>query len=247
MGGDALLEVENLCVSYGSVQGLDGVSLRVAPGGASALLGPNGAGKTTLLRAVSGLLAFHNGQITAGQVRLEGRVVNGTDPARLVRAGIVQVLEGRHVFPELSVDENLRAGAFAARDRTRVPTVRSEVLALFPQLAGRLRQQAGLLSGGEQQMLAIGRALMGQPRLLLLDEPSLGLAPLIVQSIGEALTHVNESGVGILLVEQSSALASTVTTNGYLLETGQIRASGPTARLLADEQVRAVYLGVQVR
>jgi ABC-type branched-subunit amino acid transport system ATPase component len=227
------------------VQGLEDVSLVVPAGGAVCLLGPNGAGKTTLLRAVSGLLAFHGGQVVAGTVRLEGRVVTGADATGLVRAGVVQVLEGRHVFAELTVDENLRAGAFAARQRHRVAEVRAEVLDLFPVLGTRLRQQAGLLSGGEQQMLAIGRGLMGQPRLLMLDEPSLGLAPLVVASIGEALRQVNRRGVAILLVEQSSALAQTVTSHGYLVETGRTRASGPTAELLADEQVRAVYLGVQ--
>jgi len=194
---------------------------------------------------VSGLLRFHGGQVTGGRVHLEGEDVTGADPTRLVRSGVVQVLEGRHVFPELTVDENLRAGAFAARQRNRIGAARDEVLALFPQLASRLKQQGGLLSGGEQQMLAIGRALMGQPRLLMLDEPSLGLAPLVVASIGEALKKVNESGVGILLVEQSSALAAAVTNQGYLLETGRLRASGPTAELVADERVRSVYLGVQ--
>ncbi|MHB8682150.1 MAG: ABC transporter ATP-binding protein [Acidimicrobiales bacterium] len=245
MGDAALLEVVDLGVSYGSVHGLSGVSLAVPSGGAVSLLGPNGAGKTTLLRAVSGLLGFHGGRITNGEVRVEGEVVNGADAASLVRAGVVQVLEGRHVFPELTVEENLRAGAFAARQRSRVAAVRDEVLALFPQLGNRLDQLGGLLSGGEQQMLAIGRALMGQPRLLMLDEPSLGLAPLIVESIGEALVRVNQNGVGLLLVEQSSALAAAVTTTGYLLETGQIRASGPTAQLVSDDKVRAVYLGVQ--
>ncbi|HUY64017.1 MAG TPA: ABC transporter ATP-binding protein [Acidimicrobiales bacterium] len=244
MGDGALLEIEDLGVSYGAVRGLDGVALEVPAGGAVALLGPNGAGKTTLLRAVSGLLRFHGGQVTAGTIRFEGRALGGVDAARLVRAGIVQVLEGRHVFSELTVEENLRAGAFAARDRKRVASVRQEVLDLFPQLAGRLDQPGGLLSGGEQQMLAIGRALMGQPRLLLLDEPSLGLAPIVVGAIADALVRVHDSGVGILLVEQSSALAAAVTTDGYLLDTGQVRATGPTAQLVNDEQVRSVYLGI---
>src|SRR5579875_3210442 len=169
MGEVPLLAVDDLCVAYGSVEGLSGVSLSVPAGGASALLGPNGAGKTTLLRAVSGLLRCHGVQVTGGRVQLAGEDVTGADPTRLVRLGVVQVLEGRHVFAELTVDENLRTGAFAARQRSRVSAVRDEVLALFPQLAGRLRQPAGLLSGGEQQMLAIGRALMGQPKLLMLD------------------------------------------------------------------------------
>ena len=210
-----------------------------------ALLGPNGAGKTTLLRAISGLLGFHGGRVARGTVTYDGRPITGRDPAHLVRSGIVQVLEGRHVFAELTVAENLRAGAFSQRSRQRVAARLAQVVDLFPLLGKRMRQPAGLLSGGEQQMLAIGRALMGEPRLLLLDEPSLGLAPLVIRSIGEALRQVNASGVGILLVEQSSALAEAVTSHGYLLETGCIRASGPTADLLADEQVRAVYLGVQ--
>jgi ABC-type branched-subunit amino acid transport system ATPase component len=241
----ALLEVDELTVSYGSVQGLDSVSLAVPEGGSVSLVGPNGAGKTTLLRAISGLLAFHGGRVVSGHVRFCGEDITGSDPAELVRRGVVQVLEGRHVFPELSVEDNLRAGAFAVRDRRSIQQARLAVLKLFPPLQDRLGQAAGFLSGGEQQMLAIGRALMSQPRLLMLDEPSLGLAPLVVRSIGEALRQINENGVGLLLVEQSSALAQSVTRDGYLLETGHVRASGPTAQLLADEQVRAVYLGVQ--
>ena len=240
-----LLTVEGLSVFYGGVCALNNVSLRVPAEGAVGLLGPNGAGKSTLLRAVSGLLRFHGGRITSGRISLAGADITGTDAAKLVGTGVVQVLEGRHVFAELSVEDNLRAGAFNAADRGRVAAVRSEVLELFPRLGERLDQPAGLLSGGEQQMLAIGRALMGQPKLLLLDEPSLGLAPLLVKAIGEALQRINASGVGIFMVEQSSALATAVTSEAYLLETGEIRASGPTGRLLADAQVRAVYLGVE--
>ena len=240
-----LLEIEGLSVSYGGVRALDDVSLAVPAGGAVCLLGPNGAGKTTLLRAVSGLLRFHGGRVVAGRVRYAGRDVTGAFAYQLVRDGVVQVLEGRHVFSDLNVQENLRAGAFSRRDRRRVAERLREVLDLFPPLAARLRQPAGLLSGGEQQMLAIGRALMGDPRLLMLDEPSLGLAPLVVRSIGEALRQVRSSGVALLLVEQSSALAASATDVGYLLETGRVRASGPTADLVGDEQIRAVYLGVR--
>lgn len=240
----SLLEIDDLCVSYGGVTGLNNVSLRVPDGGAISLLGPNGAGKTTLLRAVSGLLRFHGGRVTAGHIRLRGTDITGAYANRVVRAGVVQVLEGRHVFGDLSVEDNLKAGAFAAPQRRRIGTVRDEVYDLFPRLAERSKQLAGLLSGGEQQMLAIGRAMMGQPKLLMLDEPSLGLAPLVVKSIGEALHRVNERGTSILLVEQSSALAVAVTQHSYLLETGHVRADGPTRQLLADEQVRAVYLGV---
>ena len=243
--GVPLLEISDLTVRYDGVLGLEGVSLQVPAGGAVSLLGPNGAGKTTLLRAISGLLRFHGGRVSDGRVLYEGDVVTNSDAARLVRRGIVQVLEGRHVFAELTVHENLRAGAFSQQNRHRTSARLAEVLELFPVLRQRLRQPAGLLSGGEQQMLAIGRALMGEPRLLLLDEPSLGLAPLLVRSIGEALRRVNAEGVGLLLVEQSSALAEAITARGYLLETGRIRASGPTHELLGDAQVRAVYLGVQ--
>jgi branched-chain amino acid transport system ATP-binding protein len=154
------------------------------------------------------------------------------------------VLEGRHVFGELTVDENLRAGAFSSHNRARTAELREQAIELFPLLGERLRQHAGYLSGGEQQMLAIGRALMSDPRLLLLDEPSLGLAPLVIRSIGQALRRINETGVGILLVEQSSSLAKAVAPDGYLIDTGVIRAAGPTPELLADEQVRATYLGV---
>jgi branched-chain amino acid transport system ATP-binding protein len=241
----ALLELRGLSVAYGGVRALEDVSFEVPAGGAVCLLGPNGAGKTTVLRAVSGLLRFHGGRITAGQIRYQGRDVTGAFATTLVESGIVQVLEGRHVFADLSVVDNLRSGAFTRRDRRRTNDRLREVLELFPVLGQRLRQPAGLLSGGEQQMLAIGRALMGDPKLLMLDEPSLGLAPLIVQSIGQTLRQVRADGVALLLVEQSSALASAVTDVGYLLETGTVRASGATAELVADESVRAVYLGVQ--
>jgi branched-chain amino acid transport system ATP-binding protein len=243
--GEALLEVEELSVDYGGVRALQGVTLTVPRNGAVCLLGPNGAGKSSFLRAVSGLLAFHGGRVSGGSIRYDGRDVSSKDAGWLVSQGVVQVLEGRHVFAELTVDENLRAGALAGkRDKARAAELRTEVLELFPLLGQNMRQRAGLLSGGMQQMLAIGRALMSDPRLLLLDEPSLGLAPLIIKSIGEALTRVNEGGVTILLVEQSSSIARAVASSGYLIDSGVIRASGSTAELLADEKVRAAYLGV---
>ena len=241
---DALLELRGLSVAYGGVRALEGVSVSVPAGGAVCLLGPNGAGKTTLLRAVSGLLRFHGGRITEGQILYRGRDVTGAFAASLVQDGIVQVLEGRHVFPDLSVADNLKAGGYTRRDRRRANERLAEIAELFPVLSQRLRQPAGLLSGGEQQMLAIGRALMGDPQLLMLDEPSLGLAPLVVRSIGETLRRVHAAGVALLLVEQSAALAAAVTTDGFLLETGTVRASGPTRDLVDDESVRAVYLGV---
>jgi ABC-type branched-subunit amino acid transport system ATPase component len=240
--GNPLLEVQDLRVTYGgSVLALDGVGVSVRQGGAVALVGANGAGKTTALRAVTGLLRFHGGQITAGTIRFAGRPIARADTASLVAAGIGQVLEGRRVFADLTVDENLRAGAFHTRRRQR--EVRAGLLELFPMLADRAGQPAGQLSGGQQQVLAIARALMAEPRLLLLDEPSLGLAPRAVAQIGDALRAVNETGCALLLVEQSTALALRVTEEAYLLETGRVRAHAPTAELLADGRVRASYLG----
>ncbi|MHB2022740.1 MAG: ABC transporter ATP-binding protein, partial [Mycobacteriales bacterium] len=194
----ALLTVSGVRVTYGPVLAIEDISLEVPEAGAVALLGPNGAGKSTLLRAISGLLRFHGGRISAGEVRYDGALINRKSASELVRRGIASVLEGRHVFADLTVDENLRAGSFAARSDAR--SAREQLLTLFPVLGQRLRQPAGLLSGGEQQMLAIARALMARPRLLLLDEPSLGLAPLVVRSIGEALRTINADGVALLLV-----------------------------------------------
>jgi len=242
-----LLEIDDLSVGYRGLRGLAGISVRVPAHGAVCLLGPNGAGKTTLLRAVSGLLGFHGGSVSSGTIRYQGEPVTTTDPARVVRSGIVQVLEGRRVFADLTVEENLRSGATARAGRRRAGQLFDQVLALFPAMDRRLRQPAGLLSGGEQQMLAIGRALMCDPKLLLLDEPSLGIAPLIVRSIAGALRQINEQGVGILLAEQSMALAVSVATDGYLIENGTIRLSGPIDSLLADDEVRATYLGVASR
>jgi branched-chain amino acid transport system ATP-binding protein len=242
----SLLTVDDLTVTYGgAVLAVEGVSFEVADGGSVGLLGANGAGKTTLLRAITGLLRYHNGQVVRGSIRFDGRDITRADTARLVASGIAQVLEGRRVFRDLTVAENLRAGAFSARQRSREPEVREQVLTLFPVLRERLAQHAGFLSGGEQQMLAIGRALMAQPRMLLLDEPSLGLAPLVVQQIGERLRQINGDGVALLLVDQSTALALRVTRYGYLLENGRIRHDAETATLLADEQVRASYLGTK--
>ena len=239
-----LLEVEDLRVTYGgSVLALDSVSFSVAPGDAVALVGANGAGKTTVLRALTGLLRFHGGQVTAGAIRFAGRAVNRADAASLVAAGLAQVLEGRRVFADLTVAENLRVGGFQGRTRRRERQLRKELGELFPVLAERAEQPAGQLSGGQQQLLAIARALMAEPRLLLLDEPSLGLAPQAVAQIGDALRAVNERGCALLLVEQSTALALRVTERAYLLETGHIRGHAPTAELLSDERVQASYLG----
>jgi branched-chain amino acid transport system ATP-binding protein len=236
----ALLEVQEVTVRYGgAVLALDGVSLEVGAGEAVALLGANGAGKTTLLRAAGGLLAYHGGAVAGGDIRFDGRSARRADAARLVARGVAQTLEGRRVFADLTVGQNLRLGAFAAREQR----VRDEVLDLFPILRERLGQRAGLLSGGQQQMLAIGRALMARPRLLLLDEPSLGLAPIVVAEIGEALRRIAATGTAILLADQSTTLALHVTERAHLLESGRHVLSGPTDELLLDDAVRSSYLG----
>jgi ABC-type branched-subunit amino acid transport system ATPase component len=241
----SLLRVEGLTVRYGGVVlGVDGVSFEVPAAGTVALLGANGAGKTTILRAVSGLLKFHGGVIERGAIYLDGHNVVGADCSQLVAKGVAQVLEGRRVFAELTVADNLRAGGFAVQSGSAA--VREQILELFPILAQRFAQPAGLLSGGEQQMLAIGRALMARPRLLLLDEPSLGLAPLVVQRIADTLKLIHEEfEVAILLVDQSTALALAVTENAHLLENGRLIHSAPTPDLLADERCRAAYLGTR--
>ncbi|HTW11621.1 MAG TPA: ABC transporter ATP-binding protein [Solirubrobacteraceae bacterium] len=241
----SLLEVEGLSVCYGgAVLAADGVSIDVGEGASVGLLGANGAGKTSLLRAISGLLRFHGGSISGGSVRMAGRTVTGAHPSTMVELGLGQALEGRRIFSELTVAENLRVGAFAPHARRDMKGRRRAVLEWFPRLADRLDQRGGLLSGGEQQMLAIGRALMSRPRLLLLDEPSLGLAPLVVAQIGDVLRDVClQEGIALLLVDQSTALAVKVTDHAYLIESGQIRSSGTTTKLLADGSVRAAYLG----
>jgi branched-chain amino acid transport system ATP-binding protein len=237
------LEVIDLKVRYGAVLALQEVSLGIPLGGSVALLGANGAGKTTMLRAVGGLLAYHGGRVVAGDIRFEGRSTSGRDAAQLVAAGIAQALEGRRVFADLTVAENLRLGAFAAGEHRRETSVRDEMLELFPALREYLGQQAGLLSGGQQQMLAIARAIMAQPRLLLLDEPSLGLAPIVVAEIAKALRCINARGTSILLADQNTTLALHASGHAYLLESGRVRADGPTQELLLDDALRASYLG----
>jgi ABC-type branched-subunit amino acid transport system ATPase component len=239
-----LLEVANVAVRYGgAVLALEQVSLDVPAGGAVALLGANGAGKTTLLRAIGGLLGYHRGAIVGGDIRLDGRSTRRMDTATLVGQGLAQTLEGRRVLGELTVAQNLRLGAFTLADGSREARLRDSVLALFPILGTRLDQRAGLLSGGEQQMLAIGRALMAGPRLLVLDEPSLGLAPIVAAEIADALLRIRNHGTAILLADQSTALALRVTEHAYLLENGRVRAAGPTPELLLDDELRACYLG----
>jgi branched-chain amino acid transport system ATP-binding protein len=242
-GGAPLLAVRNLEVVYGSsIRVLRGVSLDVDTGKVVTLLGANGAGKTTLLRAVSGLLAGQNGSIERGTIELDGKSIVGASTPAIVRSGLAQVMEGRRIFAELSVDENLRAGAFTRTDG--IKDTYEQVLEMFPVLRERRKDAAGYLSGGEQQMLAMGRALMAKPRILLLDEPSLGLAPLIQQQIRDIVAAIAEQGVGVLLVEQNANLALQIAHHGYVLEHGQIVREGPGEELRDDEEIRAAYLGM---
>ncbi|GDY73379.1 hypothetical protein SAV31267_028640 [Streptomyces avermitilis] len=241
-----MLHVRDLDVAYGrALTALRGVCLEVPAGGAVALLGANGAGKSTLLRSLSGTLRLHRGAITAGSVHYGDVRLTGQDPVAAVRAGVVQVPEGRRVFAGLTVDENLRAGGLGLGRRAPavVKAAREQVFGLFPRLAERRAQRAGLLSGGEQQMLAIGRALMAAPRLLLLDEPSLGLAPLMVERIAEVIREINEQGTSILLVEQNAAMALALSDHAYVLEVGEVRLAGPAAELARTDAVRRLYLG----
>lgn len=244
--GPSVLHVRDLDVAYGrALTALRGVCLEVPAGGAVALLGANGAGKSTLLRSLSGTLRLHRGAITAGSVHYGDVRLTGQDPVAAVRAGVVQVPEGRRVFAGLTVDENLRAGGLGLGRRAPavVKAAREQVFGLFPRLAERRAQRAGLLSGGEQQMLAIGRALMAAPRLLLLDEPSLGLAPLMVERIAEVIREINAQGTSILLVEQNAAMALALSDHAYVLEVGEVRLAGPAAELARTDAVRRLYLG----
>jgi len=234
-----LLEVDEIVVRYGAIAALKGISFTVDEGEIVALLGANGAGKTTTQKTVSGMM-----RPSSGSISLEGRRIDGIPAHDLIRLGVCHVPEGRHVFPRMTVAENLEMGAFRFKvvDRSDL----DRVLELFPRLGERLKQHAGTLSGGEQQMLAIGRALMGKPRLLLLDEPSMGLAPMVVAQIFEIIREINQSGVTVLLVEQNAAQALALANRGYVLETGEIVLQGTGAELLADDRVRAAYLGEEI-
>jgi len=243
-GTARLLDVEDLAVRYGrAVQALRGVTLHIDDGAIVAVLGNNGAGKSTLLRTVSGTHRLHRAVIERGNVRFAGRSLTGVDPGRIVSTGIVQVPEGRRIFGRLTVEENLRAGGIRQRDRAVRGTARERVFELFPILAERRRQRAGLLSGGEQQMLAIGRALMAGPRLLLLDEPSLGLAPKIVGQIADVIAEINRQGTSVLLVEQNAEMALELASYAYVLELGRVSLSGTVADLRKTDEVQKLYLG----
>lgn len=238
-----LLAVRNLEVVYSDViLVLRGVSLEVHPGSIVALLGANGAGKTTLLRAITGLLTIQRGRCTKGRVEVDGAEVTRSTPPEIVRRGIAQVMEGRRLFAELTVEENLRVGGFTRPPGDTKPTL-ARIYDLFPRLAERRKAIAGYLSGGEQQMVAIGRALMSAPRLLLLDEPSLGLAPKVVDQVREIIATIHATGTSVLLVEQNATMALSVAHYGYVMEHGKVVRDGPSAELSEDQDVREFYLG----
>jgi ABC-type branched-subunit amino acid transport system ATPase component len=240
----SLLEVRDLHASYGGVRALRGVSVTVREGEIVAVLGNNGAGKSTLMRAISNTLALHGGTVAGGTMRLRDRDLAAMGPAAVVRAGVVQVPEGRRIFGDLTVEENLRAGTFGRTGREGVAAAHQRVLDLFPRLAERRGQHASLLSGGEQQMLAIGRALMSDPKLLLLDEPSLGLAPQLVDKIGEIVQQINEQGTSVVLVEQNAAMALKIAHHAVVLEVGQVALARDARGLAASHEVRERYLGI---
>jgi branched-chain amino acid transport system ATP-binding protein len=242
--GTGLLEVGDVRVSYAGVRALHGVSLVVPEGEIVAVLGNNGAGKTTLLRAISGTLHLHGGALDSGVTRFDSRTLSALAPAEVVRAGVVQVPEGRRMFADLTVEENLRAGGLSSRGRSRRVEARSRVYKLFPRLHERRTQRAGLLSGGEQQMLAIGRALMACPSVLLLDEPTLGLAPMMAERIAGTVREINLQGTAILLIEQNAALALELSSSAHVLEVGAVTLHGPSAELAASDEIRRRYLGV---
>jgi branched-chain amino acid transport system ATP-binding protein len=237
--GGVLLDVVDLEVRYGAIAAIKGISFHVDEGEIVALLGANGAGKTTTQKAVSGML-----RPSAGSITFAGQRIDGIPPHELINVGVCHVPEGRHVFPRMTVEENLVMGAF--RFRSPDQALLAEVLDMFPRLKERFAQQAGTLSGGEQQMLAIGRALMGKPRLLLLDEPSMGLAPLVVEQIFQIVRGINTNGVSVLLVEQNARQALTLADRGYVLETGELVLAGTGRDLLADDRIRAAYLGEEL-
>ncbi|HEY1279585.1 MAG TPA: ABC transporter ATP-binding protein [Acidimicrobiales bacterium] len=239
-----VLAIHNLEVVYSDVVlVLRGVSIDVPKDAIVAVLGPNGAGKTTLLRAITGLLTVHRGKVTKGTIELEGREIQHNDAPSIVRSGVAQVMEGRRVFSELTVDENLRAGGFTRRDRVGLRQSYQRVLDMFPVLADRRGSLAGYLSGGEQQMLAIGQALMADPKLLLLDEPTHGLAAAFLPHLCEIVVDINRQGTGVLLVEQNANMALSIADHGYILETGRVVREGPALELKADADIKESYLG----
>ena len=234
---EPLLSVKSLKVSYGGIHAVKGIDFTVNSGEQVTLIGANGAGKTSSLRALTGLQPFE------GEILFDGLSIRGVPPHRLLQQGLVMVPEGRGIFARMTVLENLQLGAYSRSDKPAVRQDLEQVCALFPRLRERLRQQAGLLSGGEQQMVAIGRALLSRPRLLILDEPSMGLAPIVVEAIFEVIKRLSSDGVTLLLVEQTTRLALASTDRAYVLDSGNLNHSGRSADLLDDEKIKQAYLG----
>ncbi|MDJ1370631.1 ABC transporter ATP-binding protein [Gulosibacter molinativorax] len=238
-----MLEISNLAVTYGgTLPALKDVSIRVPEKGAVSLLGSNGAGKTTLLRSVSNNLKRHSGKIVGGEIKFDGDILNKRDTPSIVGMGVVQVPEGRRIFGRLTVEENLRLGGLR-QSRKSIEQTREHVYDLFPRLKERANQRGLLMSGGEQQMLAIGRALMAKPKLLMLDEPSLGLAPIIVEQVGDVIKKINAEGTAILLIEQNANMALGVTDYAYVLEGGRVSLEGETEDLRQTDEIKHLYLG----
>ena len=239
-----MLKIENLTARYGSIEALHSISLEVGAGEMVALIGANGAGKTTLLNSISGTVS------TTGSIQFDGQEILRAKAAKIAQMGLLQVPEGRHVFPGLTVEENLLVGTVASKGMRLTPGDNSQemeaVFELFPRLKERRKQLAWSMSGGEQQMLAIGRAMMGKPKLLMLDEPSMGLAPIVIEELFEKIVEVNKTGVPILMVEQNARLALKVSDRAYILDRGNITAEGPSRALLKDPKVREAYLGKAV-
>jgi branched-chain amino acid transport system ATP-binding protein len=240
MSGNALLELRDVHAYYGNIHALKGISLTVGKGEIVTLIGSNGAGKSTTLRTISGIL-----RPRMGQIWLEGQRIDQVAAHRLVEMGVLQSPEGRRIFPRLSVRDNLEMGAFTRSDRAEIAADMEREFTLFPRLRERVGQKGGTLSGGEQQMLAIGRALMGRPRVLLLDEPSMGLAPVLVEQIFSIIKDINQQGTTILLVEQNALMALQIAHRGYVLQTGQIVLSDDARSLSENEMVQKAYLGIE--
>jgi branched-chain amino acid transport system ATP-binding protein len=236
-----MLEIDNLVVDHGQVKCLRSISMLVNAGEIVTLIGSNGAGKTTTLKTISGLY-----KPKSGAIRFNGEAIQGLKPDAIVARGVVQVLEGRRIFPELSVEDNLRVAAHLMADRSQLSAEMCKVFERFPRLKDRRRQDGGTLSGGEQQMLAFGRAMMTRPRLLLLDEPTLGLAPIVVGEVMRTIVDLKNAGVTTLLVEQNARFALSIADRGYVMETGEILASGTSANLVKDPRVMSSYLGLEL-
>ncbi|MBH46856.1 MAG: ABC transporter ATP-binding protein [Halobacteriovorax sp.] len=233
-----ILEIKDLNVHYGAIHAIHGINLKVEEGEIVTLIGSNGAGKTTTLHTISGLL-----KPTSGEIVFKGQPIQGLPAHKIVAQGLAQTPEGRMVFPDLTVGENLEMGAFLRNNKAEIAADLKKMFTLFPRLEERRKQHAGTLSGGEQQMLAIARAYMAKPKLLLLDEPSLGIAPILVQAIFDAIVEINRSGMTVLLVEQNAYAALKIAHRGYVLTTGEIAMQGPSAELISNEEIRKAYLG----